>query len=107
MRRVPLHEASYFILAALADGERHGYGIVQDIDVMSGGRVRLGTGTLYGALERLTADKLVVPTREEVVGGRTRRFYRLTRRGRAVLVAEVERLESNAAVARRRLAAAT
>jgi PadR family transcriptional regulator PadR len=98
-----MREATYLILTALAGGERHGYGIVQEVESMSEGRVRLGTGTLYGALERLQNDGMISVTREEVVEGRTRRYYRLTRTGRAALVDEIERLEANAAAARTRL----
>ena len=104
MGRAPLREATYLILTALADGERHGYGIVQEIETISDGRVRLGAGTLYGALERLSADGLIDATREEIVDGRTRRYYRITRRGRGVLIDEIERLEANVSAARLRLA---
>ena len=104
MRRAPLREATYLILTALADGERHGYGIVQEIETISDGRVRLGAGTLYGALERLSADDMIDATREEIVDGRTRRYYRITRRGRGVLIEEIERLEANVSAARLRLA---
>lgn len=98
-----MREASYLILTAVADGERHGYGIVREIEAISLGRVTLGTGTLYGALERLHGEGLMEATRVEVVEGRTRRYYRLTPRGRSALLAEVERLEANVSAARLRL----
>jgi DNA-binding PadR family transcriptional regulator len=101
-----MREATYLILTALADGERHGYGIVQQVDAISDGRVRLGTGTLYGALERLQNDGWVRATREEVVDGRTRRYYQLTGDGRRALIDAVEQLEANARAARVRLAGA-
>lgn len=101
-----MREATYLILTALAARDLHGYGIVQDVQEISDGRVTLGTGTLYGALERLQSERLVRAVREEVVDGRTRRYYRLTPRGRQVLVDEVERLEANASAARIRLAGA-
>jgi DNA-binding MarR family transcriptional regulator len=67
------------------------------------GRVRLRTGTLYGALDRLTTEGLIVGDREEIVDGRLRRYYRLTDDGAALLDAEAERLQRNAAAARARL----
>src|SRR3954465_7721018 len=77
----PMREPTYFILAALLDGPSHGYGIIQEAEALSGGRVRLTAGTLYGALERLTAEGLVEPDREDVVSGRRRRYFRLTGEG--------------------------
>ena len=94
----PLREPSYFTLAALLDGPLHGYAIAQRAAELSGGRVRLTAGTLYGALERLAGEGLVEVEREEVVQGRRRRYHRLTGAGRAALTAEAERLEAAAAV---------
>ena len=68
------------ILTALANGSQHGYGIVTDVQRISGGRVRLRPGTLYTALDRLRADELIGVDREEIVDGRLRRYYRLTPR---------------------------
>ncbi len=99
-----MRETTYLILTALASGERHGYGIVQEVQAISEGRVRLGTGSLYGALERLLGEGLIEATREEVVDGRTRRYYRLSGTGRNALVDEVLRLEANVTAARTRLA---
>ena len=90
-------EQVLFILASLALGERHGYGIAQDAEELSEGRVRLTAGTLYGALNRLSADGLVAQTREAVVEGRRRRYYRLTAAGRTALADETARLRSIAA----------
>jgi DNA-binding PadR family transcriptional regulator len=73
-------EATFLILTALADGSQHGYGIITDVQQISGGRVRLRPGTLYTALDRLRADGLIGVDREEVVDGRLRRYYRLTPR---------------------------
>jgi DNA-binding PadR family transcriptional regulator len=94
--------ASYFILAALLDGPRHGYGIIKEAAELSDGRVRLAAGTLYGALDRLTARGLVLPDQEEVVEGRTRRYYRLTDHGVQALAAEAARMEQAARVVTRR-----
>jgi DNA-binding PadR family transcriptional regulator len=98
----PLSPASYFILAALLDGPVHGYGIIKRAAELSGGRVRLAAGTLYGALDRLTERGLVLPGREEVVEGRTRRYYRLTDQGASALAAEAARMEQAARVVTRR-----
>jgi PadR family transcriptional regulator len=96
-------EQSLFILASLATGERHGYGIAQEARALSDGRVRLSAGTLYGALNRLSDEGLVEPSGERVVEGRRRRYYRLTGSGEAALRAEVERIQSTAATLGARL----
>lgn len=96
-------ESAFFILTALLAGPRHGYGIVGDVAELSAGRMSLKIGTLYGVLERLVADGLVEPDREEVRHGRLRRYYRLTDAGGAALSAEAERLAANARVASSRL----
>ena len=84
----PLQEPTFLILAALAAQPLHGYGVIQEVAQLSGGRVTLRPGTLYGALDRLVEQGLVVADREEVVDGRLRRYYRLTDEGAAVLEAE-------------------
>jgi DNA-binding PadR family transcriptional regulator len=90
---VAMREPTYLILVALDAGERHGYGITQDVGELSQGRVRLGAGTLYGALDRLVGEGLVVPSRSETVDGRLRRYYRLTEEGgRRVRAETTERL---------------
>ena len=76
-----MREPTYLILVALGGGERHGYGITQDVAVLSEGRVSVGAGTLYGALDRLVDEGLVAPTRSETVDGRLRRYYALTEQG--------------------------
>ena len=100
-----LRESTYFILAALLEGPRHGYAIVKEAEHLSGGRVRLSAGTRYGALTRLAEDGLVELEREEVVNGRPRRYHRLTRAGREALADEAARLQARAAVVERRLEA--
>ena len=102
-----LGEPAYLVLAALANGERHGYGIVGEVGEITNGRVRLGTGTLYGVLDRLLTDGHVAQVREEVVDGRLRRYYRLSGSGRHVLTEELERQESTARAVRARLAGAS
>jgi len=101
-----MRDQSLFVLASLASGERHGYGIAQDAEELSEGRVRLTAGTLYGALNRLADDGLVAQSREDVVDGRRRRYYRLTAAGETALAEETERLRSMAAALSARASAA-
>ena len=98
-------EQALYILASLARGECHGYGIARDAGELSGGRVRLTAGTLYGALNRLSDNGLVEPAGERDVQGRRRRYYRLTAAGEVALAEEVERLRSTAAALGARLSA--
>jgi DNA-binding PadR family transcriptional regulator len=98
-----LQEPSFFILTSLAERPLHGYGVMQAVNELSGGRVTVRAGTLYAALDRLTEDGLLAVDREEAVDGRLRRYYRLTDRGAATLSSEVERLRGNATVAAARL----
>jgi PadR family transcriptional regulator PadR len=89
---VEMREATYLILAALQGEPRHGYAIIRFAVDLSGGRVKLSTGTLYTALDRLTTAGLIEADRQEVVDGRARRYYRLTATGSAALLAEAARL---------------
>jgi DNA-binding PadR family transcriptional regulator len=98
-----MQEATFLILTALAGGTQHGYGIITDVERISDQRVRLRAGTLYTALDRLRADRLVEMDREEIVDGRLRRYYRLTAMGQERLAAEAARLQANALVAMSRL----
>jgi DNA-binding PadR family transcriptional regulator len=93
---LPLPPATFHILLALADGERHGYAIMK--------AVRLGPGTLYGSLKRLLESGLVAEAGERADparGDERRRYYRLTPRGLAVARAEAARLEAMVRAARR------
>ena len=87
-----MREPTYFVLAALLDGPLHGYAIMKRAEEMSGGRVRLATGTLYSALDRLTDEGHLRLVSEEVVAGRVRRSYGLTDDGAAALRAEAQRM---------------
>jgi DNA-binding PadR family transcriptional regulator len=100
-----MQETTFLILTALAQGPQHGYGIIQDVGRISGDRVALRAGTLYGALERLDADGLISVDREEVVEGRLRRYYQLTPEGGSRLAEEARRLQESAATALQRLGA--
>jgi DNA-binding PadR family transcriptional regulator len=94
---------AFFVLTALADGPRHGYGIVREVVELSQGRVTLKIGSLYGVLERLSADGLIEPDREEAHDGRLRRYYRLTGAGRRALAEEADLRAATAHVVRARL----
>ena len=87
-----MREPTYFVLASLLDGPLHGYAIIRRAEHLSGGRVRLATGTLYTALDRLTAEGLVELVSEEIVNGRARRSYGLTPSGSGALRAEAARM---------------
>jgi len=99
----PLQEPTFLIMTALAASPMHGYGVIQEVAALSDGRVKLRPGTLYGALDRLSEQGLVEVQHEEVVDGRLRRYYELTKEGERLLEAEVARLASNAQAARARL----
>jgi PadR family transcriptional regulator PadR len=94
---------AFFVLTALADGPRHGYGIVREVAELSQGRVKLKIGSLYGVLDRLVTGGLIEPDREEAHDGRLRRYFRLTRAGRRALAEEAGLRAATARVARARL----
>lgn len=94
-RQLPLSPPEFQILLALADGEKHGYAIMQEVHKRTEGRTRLGPGTLYGAIKRMLADGLIEETEERPdpnLDDQRRRYYRLTDAGRRLAVAEAERL---------------
>jgi DNA-binding PadR family transcriptional regulator len=94
-RQVTLSPPEFQILLALADGEKHGYGIMQEVGTRTAGRTRLGPGTLYGAIKRILQNGLIEETEERPdpkLDDRRRRYYRLTDAGRRLAVAEAERL---------------
>ena len=100
---LPLTPAVFQVLLALADEERHGYAIMQEVEIRSSGAVRMGPGTLYGTLKRLLADGLVEESDERPdpeLDDERRRYYRLTSLGREVAVAEAERMQKLVADAR-------
>ena len=98
IQRRRLQAPSYFVLASLLDGPRHGYAVLGQVEALSEGRVRLATGTLYAVLDRLHGAELIEIVSEEIVNGRTRRSYALTPTGRETLRAEAARLAADAAV---------
>src|SRR4051794_15952650 len=101
----PMREPTFLILTALAGTPRHGYGIVREVAALSDGRVGLLTGTLYTALDRLTAEGLVEHDRDEEVDGRTRHYSRLPAHGLTALTVETARLRQLTGAAEARLRA--
>jgi DNA-binding PadR family transcriptional regulator len=93
----PLPPAALHILLAIGAEERHGYAIMGEVERITGGAVRMGPGTLYGTIKRLLETGLIEECGERVDPLRAdqrRRYYRMTTLGRAVVVGEVERLQS-------------
>jgi PadR family transcriptional regulator, regulatory protein PadR len=86
----PTAEGAFFALTGLADGPQYGYGIVGEVAELSQGQVRLRIDSLYRVLDRLVAEGLIEPDREEARDGRLRRYYRLTEDGRRALTEEAK-----------------
>ena len=116
---LPLTPAVLHILLALADGEKHGYAIMREIQERTGGAIRMGPGTLYGSIQRMLKDELIAEARDPLDradhrepgrsepgrsepgrGEERRRYYRLTGFGARVLRAEADRLEQLVRLAR-------
>ena|SRR3990172_9210341 len=92
---LPLQTATFYILTALGDGERHGYAIIQDIAARTNGAVKLSAGTLYRSIQRLQEQGLIVESRRRPAAeldDERRRYYRITDFGSRVMRAEVRRL---------------
>ena len=92
MRLIPLTPAVFFILFALADGEKHGYAIMQQTNKLSEGRFRMGPGTLYTTIQRLLEFSLIEELSDPDGRDSRRRYYRLTRQGKALLDLEINRM---------------
>ena len=104
---LPLTEATFFILFSLSGEPKHGYAIMKDVQELSEERVTLSTGTLYGALRRLLEQDWIerveeseLDANENALTGRPRKAYMLTRIGRRVLDAELNRLQRLVTIAR-------
>ena len=99
---LPLPTAAFHILVALADADRHGYAIMQDVAVGTGGRLKLNPGTLYTTIRRLLDQGLLaeLDERPDTEDDERRRYYRLTEMGRQVAKAEAARLQQALAFAR-------
>jgi DNA-binding PadR family transcriptional regulator len=102
---LPLTPTEFQVLLALAEGERHGYALMQEVRTQTNGQLRLGPGTLYTLLDRLLTSGIIEesPRRPEQNEDQRRRYYRLSRLGKKVLEAEAQRLEALIRSARRRL----
>jgi DNA-binding PadR family transcriptional regulator len=102
---VPLTPVAFHILLALADEDRHGYAIMKEVASETDGQIRLGPGTLYGAIKKLLADGLIEEADERPdpsLDDARRRYYRLTKHGARVASAEAGRLAALVKVARRK-----
>ena len=99
---LPLTPAVFYILFALAEGEKHGYAIMKEVENISGGQFTMGPGTLYTTIQRLLELGLIEETSTAADSERRRRCYRLSRRGRHVFEAELNRMESLLRSAQRR-----
>jgi DNA-binding PadR family transcriptional regulator len=100
---LPLQPTSFHILLSLADEDRHGYAIIQDIALRTNGEIRLSTGTLYRSIQRLQEQGLIVETKARPApkdDDERRRYYHLTAAGKAVAQAEVRRLRDLLKMAR-------
>ncbi|HEV8239425.1 MAG TPA: PadR family transcriptional regulator [Thermoanaerobaculia bacterium] len=100
---LPLPTAAFHILLSLADSDRHGYGIIQEVEARTGGELRLSAGTLYRSIQRMLEQGLLVEVDERPApedDDERRRYYRLTVLGRAVARAEAERLTKLVKMAR-------
>jgi DNA-binding PadR family transcriptional regulator len=92
---LPLPPGTFHILLALAEGDRHGYAIIQDVEARTEGALKLSAGTLYRSIQRMLEQGLIVETRERPApedDDQRRRYYRITRFGTAVAGAEARRL---------------
>src|SRR3977135_3078036 len=88
----PLTEPVFLILASLAEEPRHGYALLKDIEALSGGRVRMSTGTLFGAIRRLLENCWIEPSQPDDTS-RDKQGYRITAAGRRQLQAEIDRMK--------------
>jgi DNA-binding PadR family transcriptional regulator len=91
----PLTPAVFHILLALADGEKHGYAIMKDVEAQTSGQFKMGPGTLYGSIKRMLASDLIKEIDERPdpeLDDERRRYYRLTAQGQTVVEAEGQRL---------------
>jgi len=100
---LPLTPAVFHVLLALADGERHGYAVMQEVMAHTDGRIKMGPGTLYGTIKRLIEARLIEESDERPdphLDDERRRYYRLSGLGERVVRAEAQRYADMAAVAR-------
>lgn len=101
----PLTPAVFHILMALADGEKHGYSIMKDVEKQTSGKLKLGPGTLYGSIKRMLAAGLIEESDERpdpALDDERRRYYRMSDLGQNVLSEESKRLEQAVTIARQK-----
>jgi DNA-binding PadR family transcriptional regulator len=101
----PLTPAVFHILLSLADGEKHGYGIMKNVEAQTQGQIKMGPGTMYGSIKRMLAAGLIEESEERPdpeLDDERRRYYRLTAAGRKVAVAETQRLTQVLKIARQK-----
>lgn len=101
----PLTPAVFHILLALADGEKHGYSIMKDVESQTQGKIKMGPGTLYGSIKRMLSAGFIEETDERpdpALDDERRRYYRLSNLGQKVLSAEILRLEQAVKIARQK-----
>ena len=106
---LPLTETTFYILLSMASGPKHGYAILKDIQGLSGGRITITTGTLYGAIKRLVEQGLIehIESAYQDTDGRIRKEYQLTHLGRRIIDAEFHRLKHLVIAAEQRIARGT
>lgn len=107
---LPLREPTFFILLSISTEKRHGYAILQDVEALSQGKIRLSNGTLYGALVRLQDQGLIervanddAQTDQAPTSGKPRKAYQITRTGLVVLQTEIARMNTLVQTARQHL----
>jgi DNA-binding PadR family transcriptional regulator len=101
---LPLPSATFHILMAVADEDRHGYGIIQDVSASTNGELKLSAGTLYRSIQRMLEQGLLIETRDRPApedDDERRRYYRITPFGRTVARAEANRLTQLVRLARK------
>jgi len=101
----PLTPAVFHILMALADGEKHGYSIMKDVEKQTGGKIKLGPGTLYGSIKRMLAANLIEESDERpdpALDDERRRYYRMSGLGQTILGTECQRLDQAVKTARQK-----
>jgi DNA-binding PadR family transcriptional regulator len=98
-KNVPLTAPIFYILLSLATKERHGYDIMKRVESESQGKVKLGAGTLYGAIKRMLEDRLIVDIESEHA---RRKYYKLTEKGRAIFINELQRYNEAVELAKKK-----